>query len=332
MSEPALIDSIGGRLARSASWLVSCAELGVPAMAYGARCPSSPAIGRSRLRCGRVPFAARPPRQKALVSAHRGARSAARRAIASGSARSRWRFSKIRSTGYSATKAATASRTVSGIATASTIACTDSVRPSASAGSAVTAAISYGGSFAGRLQRHPYRGHPRLQISAIVVGVRAVQLDLGRAGVKGHGLAVGRQNRPRRRIGQAREHGHGPPNHIGPARTGLAPLDDNADRDPQQRRNRAHVTETWRRRGIIRRLGTPRPAAQATARPSPDRAMRARVTPTRDCGPQTAAASARISRSPLSARQRRIPSGTSFAKYSLAAPRTRFPASDRSRP
>src|SRR5215471_7645610 len=109
-------------------------------------------LGRSgRLRCfgvfRRLTLAPRPARNEIFRLAHsRSFGIGPRRASASGSARSRSRLWNGRSTWRSATKASIAARTASGIGTTSTRSLPVSVQASPSAGSAVTAKISYGGS------------------------------------------------------------------------------------------------------------------------------------------------------------------------------------------
>ena len=150
------------------------------------------AAGRARSRsCGGLParglgtLAARPAREKAVVSAHC-------RALAGAASRQRFGIGAValallrtrRSTWCSATKAAIASRTGSGIATASTIACPGSVRAFAFRRIGGRRGDFIGRLAAGRLQRHPERGGAGRQIAAIIVGLRAIELDFGGAGVE----------------------------------------------------------------------------------------------------------------------------------------------------
>ena len=98
MSDPAPIPSIGGKLAGSHGDCVSCGGREAAALLEAAASRVFSGFGLAVRLCDRAAFAAIPPREKAFVSAHRFLNRGPCRDNAFGSARSRVRFLKTRST------------------------------------------------------------------------------------------------------------------------------------------------------------------------------------------------------------------------------------------
>src|SRR3984893_14119637 len=101
----------------------------------------------------------------------------------------------------------------------------------------------------GLVQCHTDSRRCRCESSAVIIRLRAIELDLGRAGVEGRCFSVYSQRRPGGCIWHATEHGDRSPDDISPSRGGFAPLDDHAKGNTHEWRDRAHVSAARPRTG-----------------------------------------------------------------------------------
>src|SRR5262249_1306217 len=86
---------------------------------------------------------------------------------------------------------------------------------------------------------------------AVMGGLAAIELDLGRARIEARAILAGTEDRPRRRLRNAGENARRLPDEIDPWICGFAALDHDADWDTRERRHNAHDTVS------ICRIGSP---------------------------------------------------------------------------
>ncbi len=106
----------------------------------------------------------------------------------------------------------------------------------------LTAKTSYGGSTPVCRSATQSIGRARTEIVAVIGGLRAVQLDLGSAGIKGDAIGFLGQHGPGGSVWQARQCSHRFPREIDPRAVRLAARNDDPDRNPGKSRRNVHST------------------------------------------------------------------------------------------
>ncbi len=200
-------------------------------------------------------LAPRPACQEGFVAHSSSSRMTPRRASACGSARSRLRLKNTCSTWCSATKAATVSRTGSGIGTVSTRSVAGSVKASPSAGFGRYREYVVRRLAVARAQHDPQERRFAAQIVPIVGRLRLIEVDAGAPGVERGGLLIGSEHGPRCGLRLARQHRDRAPHVLDPRAVGLAPLDHDTDRDAHKRARLGQLTASgWRTGRPVTRL------------------------------------------------------------------------------